>query len=174
MGVIVECDEAGAIGDKKFLASKRNDRLGLLLRAAAIGNSRGEMEQTFFEFAAKNSLDTKFSEPGFVHRRIEAVKANMRRGIDATDGGEKFDGEASGRMHGNVEGNERRAADDFFAKWLARQIETNDFVATRTKPCRGRSKAERLAAKLISRNEDNSHSRVWRLVEKLSKTDLSG
>src|SRR5690348_5906142 len=174
MGVIVECDEAGAIGDKKFLASKRNDRLGLLLRAAAIGDAGGEMEQAFFEFAAKNCLDAESAEPGLVHGRIEAVKANMRRGIDAMDGGKKFDGEASGRMHGNVKGNERRAADDFFAERLAGEVEANDFVAARAKPCGGRGQAEWLAAKLIGRNEDNSHSRVWRLVEKLSKTDLSG
>lgn len=75
----------------------------------------------------------------------------MRRGIDAMDGGEEFDGEASGCVHGNVKGNERRAADDFFAERLAGEVEASDFVAARTKPCRGRSQAERLAAKLIGR-----------------------
>lgn len=146
----------------------------MLLRAAAIGDARGEMEQAFFEFAAKNSLDTKFSEPGFVHRRIKTVKADVRGWIPEPDGGKKLDGEASGRMHGNVKGNERRAADDFFAERLAGEVEANGFVAARAKPCGRRGQAERLAAKLISRNEDNSHSRVRRLVERLSKTDLSG
>lgn len=158
MGVIVDCDEAGAIGDKKFLARERNDRLGLLLRVAAIRYARGKMEQTFFEFSAENRLDAEFSEPGLVHRRIKTVKADVRRGIVAADGGKKLDGEASGRMHGNVKGNERRASDDFFAKRLAGKVEASDFVAARAKPCRGRSKAERLAAKLISRDENDLHS----------------
>lgn len=122
----------------------------MLFRAAAIGDARGEILQTFLEFAAENRLHTEPAQPGFVHRRIETVKADVRGGIRATDNREKFDGEARGGVHGNVKGDERRAADHFLAERLAREIEASDFIAARTKPCGGRSQTERLAAKLIS------------------------
>ena len=74
------------------------------------------MDERIFEFAAKNGRDSQRSEVVRIHRRIEAVAAEMGAGIAFAQTGNELCGQPRGRVHGQVEGYEAGRADRRFVE----------------------------------------------------------
>lgn len=64
------------------------------------------MDERIFEFAAKNGRDSQRAQVVRIHRRIEAVAAEMSAGISFAQTRNELRGQPRGRVHGQVEGNE--------------------------------------------------------------------
>ena len=116
------------------------------------------MDEGIFEFAAKNGRDSQRSEVVCIHRRIEAVAAEMGAGISFAQTRNELRGQPRGRVHRQVEGDKGGRPDRRFVERLPREIETNDAMAAFTQPGRWRSQPERLAPELVGRNQDDVHA----------------
>ena len=74
------------------------------------------MDERIFEFATKNSRNTQRSQVVGIHRRIEAVAAEMGARISFAQNGNQLCGKARGRVHGQVESDEAGRPDRRFVE----------------------------------------------------------
>ena len=88
--------QAGAVRNPELQAVQRDDGAGLC--------AVREIEDPLFELAAEDGLDAEAAQVFGVHRRVEAVAAETRGGIQQLDTADDFDSQTSGGVHGQPEG----------------------------------------------------------------------
>jgi len=101
-----------------------------------VAETRDEMDEPFFEFAAEDSLDAEFAEAVGVHRRVETVKAEMRARVEAADGFDQRNCQPRGGVHGHIKRDEISGAKGRFSKFFAREIEADYLSTSAAKPGR--------------------------------------
>jgi len=116
------------------------------------------MRQAFLKFAAEDCLRAQFAQISLVHRRIEAIEAEVRAGIEAAHRLDQLRGEARGGVHRHVKRYEIGGADGFFSEGFAREVETSHRSAALPQPGRRRRQPKRLPSQLISGNENDVHA----------------
>ena len=109
----------------------------------AIGKLRNEFLQCRLELASENRIHAQVAQVGFVHRSVQAVKAEMRARIQAPHGFDQGYRQARGRVHRNIECHDVRCANGVFMETLARQIQADDFRAARGAAMRPETPAQR-------------------------------
>ena len=124
--------EVRALLDRYIAAFESSDAAALerLLRADATlemtpsrtwfagGEAIGQLGEACFEFAAEEKWHAEFAETLLRQRRVKAVGAKLRAGIEAAQRLDKLKSEARGGMHWHVERDEFRSAQGGFLQRL--------------------------------------------------------
>ena len=90
-------------------------------------------------------------------RRVEAIGADVRGGIDLPDAVEHGQRQPRGRVHGQEQSDERRLRHLVAVEPRAREIGHGDVEPGRAQPGRRRGQPERLASELVGGEQQGAH-----------------
>ena len=143
----------GSIGREKLDPGETDDRLALDLYAAIASQALGEAQQPRFEFAAENSPNAEFSQERFIHWCVQTVNAQVSRGGERFDARDRFDRDARGGVHADVDRHEAGAGEGVGIERLQRKIDARHLQARPFQPCGGLCERERLAPQFVRIDE---------------------
>ena len=159
MGVAFERRQAGAVGNAEPLLGKGDQGLALGLpgRRAVRREPFIQAHQAAFELAAEDGPATEPAQEILVQRRVQAVEAHVRRGIEAFKPGHEGARQPGGGVHGQVDGDQAGVAHRLFVQVVDGQIVAGDRRPGLAQPRRRRRQPERLMAKIIGGQKDDVH-----------------
>ena len=162
IGIAGERGQVSPVGNAEALLGQRDHRLALA-HGRGIGTRRRQplvqADQPALELAAENGLAPEPAQEVLVHRRVEAVEAQMDAWVQGFQAGHDGRRQPRGRMHRQVQGDKPGRAHRRLVQALDRKIDAPDTGPRRAQPRRRRGQAERLMAQLVGREKDDLHAR---------------
>jgi hypothetical protein len=105
-------------------------------------------------------IDAALAQPCGIQRRVQAVRRDTCRRVDARDALDEGRGQARRRVHRQIKRDERRDGNPFVAQLLARGVDAIDINTRMAQPRGRRGQAERLAAEVVGRNQKYAHQDI--------------
>ena len=155
--VAIESRQTPALGYQESLPAERHDRFGPRAGIAqAISDALDNTHQSFFKLAAQDRLGAQPAEKALVDGSVEAVEAQMRTRVQASDGGQRRHRQPRRCMHGDIKGDQVRLPNRLLPQRLARKVETRHSSVGALEPGCGRGQPKRLATEFVSRNQNTA------------------
>ncbi len=149
--------QRAAVGREKFDFRKIHHRLGLHL-AVAGAQPFHQRHQGRLDFAAQHGLNAQLAQPLLIHRRVQAIHAQMRLRRERLDARYRFHRDARGGVHGDIDRHQMGTAQHLGLQTLQREIETMHLATGALEPGGRFGQAERLAADFVGIDQDDFHA----------------
>jgi len=152
--------QAGAVGLDEIDFRQTHHWLGL--RHVSVLQPLHQRHQRRFHFTAEHRAYAQLAQQRLVHRRIQAINAQVRVRGELPDTRQRCNRNARGGVHRDIDSDQIGAGQHLGFEHLQRQIETLDLAALAFQP-RGRlGQAERLAAEFVGIDQDDFHVQAIR------------
>jgi len=149
MGVALQVRQAGAVGRDKCNPGKVHHGLDLHIARLTGAQPLRQAHQPRLKLAAQYGLHAEAAQQRLVHRRVQAVHAQMRVRRHFTDARNGLDRDAGGGVHADIQRSELRAGKQFRSEFLQREVDALHVESGLLQPCGRLGQGERLPAQLI-------------------------